>query len=432
MNFLIDSSVILFVNLGYIHLLLTRKRNIRDTSVIFIINTVITLFGAILSDIFLKETIFYDYAIFILLCTFFVYIHLAFEESTSVKIFTAVTVWLFSISILIIGSCIMGLFFWGDNNTYRSLSAVQRGFIQLIIMPIIFFFRKQYKQMLRLVTNKVINIISLYSIIIFLFLVNYYEFNAKKPIISYGFLNGVMFIIIIILSYIIIFIAVYSVNKNVELQYKFKITDTQIELQKQNYDTLNKTLENYYSFKHDIRYHMVAIKSMLEAKNYIAAAQYMDKLNKSEIALNVGKLCDNFAIDSFLKYYESIAVKNNIDFTVKANIPKEINVDNLDLSIVLGNCIENCIEACKNLDTNHKKYIDIKADIKGLQLIIKIKNSFNGKVVTERDVIRTSKDGQGHGIGLTNVRKVIEKYNGYFKVKYDGNEFEVHIIMNYN
>ncbi len=432
MNFLIDSSVLLFVNLGYIHLLLTRRRNIRDTLVIFIINTVITLFGAILSDIFLKETIFYDYAIFILLCTLFIYIHLVFQESISVKIFTAVTVWLFSISILIIGSCIMGLFFWGDNDTYRSLSVVQRGFIQLVIMPIIFFFRKQYKQMLRLVTNKVINIISLYSIIIFLFLVNYYEFNAKKPIISYGFFNSVMFIIIIILSYIIIFIAVYSVNKNVELQYKFKITDTQIELQKQNYDTLNKTLENYYSFKHDIRYHMVAIKSMLEAKNYIAAAQYMDKLNKSEIALNVGKLCDNFAIDSFLKYYESIAVKNNIEFTVKANIPQEINVDNLDLSIVLGNCIENCIEACKNLDTNHKKYIDIKADIRGLQLIIKIRNSFNGKVVTERDVIRTSKDGQGHGIGLTNVRKVIEKYSGYFKVKYDGNEFEVHIIMNYN
>ena len=147
---------------------------------------------------------------------------------------------------------------------------------------------------------------------------------------------------------------------------------------------------------------------------------------------NIDILCKNFTVDSILKYYMSIAMKNNIDFKVNLNIPEDINIDNLDLSIVIGNCVENAIEACKKIMDNSKKYINIKAEIKEFQLVVKIKNSFNGQVIKEGNIIKTSKNGEGHGIGLSNVRKITEKYNGYFNVKYNENEFEVHIIMNYN
>ena len=77
------------------------------------------------------------------------------------------------------------------------------------------------------------------------------------------------------MSYVIIFIAIWSVNKNMELEYKFKIIDTQIELQKKNYKNLNKSIENYNAFKHDIRHHVLVIKSMIDSKNYIAASEYI-------------------------------------------------------------------------------------------------------------------------------------------------------------
>ena len=77
-----------------------------------------------------------------------------------------------------------------------------------------------------------------------------------------------------------------------------------------------------------------------------------------------------------------------------------------------------------------KKYINMKAEIKGFQLIVKIKNSFNGHVVKEGNVIKTIKTEEGHGIGLSNIRNIVEKYNGYLNIKYDDKEFEVDIIMN--
>jgi len=434
MNYILSSSLITLINIVYYHLLLTRKRSIKYSVFTYIINYSMVLFGTYLCDTFLKGTIFYKYIIFILVCTtFIIYIFLVFEESISKKIFTMFTVWLFSIIILIISSYIIGLFSIKNFNIYKYLSTLLRTFIQFLIMPIIYlYFQSKYKEMLKLVTNRVINIISVYSIIIFLFLANYYEFNANKPINSYGIFNTLMFIIIIILSYVIIFIAIWSVNRNVELEYKFKIIDTQIELQKQNYKTLNNSIEKYYAFKHDIRHHLLAIKSMMDAENYIAASEYFDKFSKTEICQNVDMLCKNFTVDSILKYYMSIAMNNNIEFKVNLNIPENINIDNLDLSVVIGNCVENAIEACNETIDKSQKYINIKVEIKGFNLLIRIKNSFNGQVIKEGKIIKTSKKSQEHGIGLSNVRKIAEKYNGFFDVKYTDSEFQVSIIMNFN
>lgn len=430
MDIIIPLSLIIFINIAYAEMLLTRKRTISYTLAIFIVNYLIIISGYIIFSVFLKNSIFYKYIAVILGLTLIIYIYLIFKEKLSKKIFTMFTIWVFSHILLIICSYIINIFCIEDFNLHKFYSTLLRIIIQLIFLPIIYlYFREPYKKMLKLVSNKVINIISVYSIAIFLFLNHYYEFYNRR--IDLDVLFGSMLnVIIIILSYIIIFIAIWSINKNMELEYKFKIIDTQVELQKQNYMTLNKNLEKFYTFKHDLRHHILAMKTMMDAENYIAASEYINKFVKDEISQNVSTLCKNFTVDSILRYYMSMAIKSNIDFKADLNIPENINIDNLDLSIVIGNCVENSIEACNNIMDENGKYINIKAEIIGLQLVIKIKNSFNGKIIKESNVIKTSKIGEGHGIGLSNVRNISQKYNGYFKVKYEDNEFEVCIIMN--
>lgn len=439
MNFLISSSLILFINFAYIHLLLTRKRSIKYTLIMFLINYIIVIMGCILSYVFLryivdlKNIIYFKYIIYIIACSFIIYISLVFEESISKKIFTMLTIWLFSNVILIICSHIIGLFDFKNINLYEFPFSLLRIFIQLAFIPIIYFyFRRAYKEMLTLVNNRVINVISFYCIITYIFLISQYDLYSFNTMSSHELFKSLLFVILIILSYIIIFIAIGSANKSMELEYKFKIMDTQIELQKQNYINLNKSLKDYYEFKHEMRHHLLAIKLMLDAKNYIAVSEYFDKLNKNEICQNVGVLCRNYTIDSILKHYTSIAMQYSIDFKVNVNMPQDINMDNIDLSIVIGNCVENAIEACNNIVDKSRKFINLKAEIIGSQLVIKITNSFNGQIKKEGSIIKTSKNGEGHGIGLSNVRKIAEKYNGYFNVKYNDNKFEVCIAMNFN
>lgn len=426
----IVTSFILFIDFAYIHLLLTRKRSIRYSMLIFIINYLVIIFGCYIMLIFFEDSFIDRYASTILGCTMIIAIYLIFEESILKKIFTMFTVWLFSHIILIISSYIISVNYIDDYNVYSLYLILLRIFIQSAFLPIMYlYFRNPYKKMLKSISNTLISIISFYTIAIFLFLSNYYDFYNYRVELYSGF-NSILNVIIIILSYIVVFIAIYSINKNMELEYKFKIIDTQVELQKQNYKNLHKSIEKFYSFKHDIRHHVLAVKSMMDAKNYTAASEYIRKFAEYEISGNTDVLCRNFTVDSILKYYMSIAMNNNIDFKIDLNIPEDISIDNLDLSIVMGNCIENAIEACNNIMDKSKKYININAEIKGFQLIVKIKNSFNGQVIKDDNVIKTSKAGEGHGIGLSNIRNVTEKYNGYFNVKYNDNEFEVCIIMN--
>lgn len=429
----IITSFILFIDFAFFHLLLTRKRSIRYTTLIYIINYLIIIIGYYILSTFFEDSIFYRYSSTFLGVTAIIAIYLIFEESILKKIFTMFTVWVFSHIILILSSYIISVIYIEDYNVYTSYLILLRIFIQAVFFPMIYlYFRNPYKKMLKSISNNVIKIITFYTITIFLFLSNYYEFYNEIRIESYKGFNSFLNVMIIILSYIIIFMAIWSINKNMELEYKFKIIDTQVELQRQNYKNLHKSIENNYAFKHDIRHHVLVVKSMIDAKKYIAASEYIGKFAENEISENVGVLCKNFTVDSILKYYMSIAMKNDIVFKVSINIPEDINIDKLDLSIVIGNCVKNAIEACDNVVNKSEKYINIKAEVKGFQLVVKIKNSFNGQVVKEGNVIKTSKTGEGHGIGLSNIRNVVEKYNGYLNIKYNDKEFEVDIIMNFN
>lgn len=432
MNVIIDYTFTILIDITFGHLLLTRKRNLKDTAFLFIINYILFLLGCSIYKNFLISSKLALYVPTILGFIFAIYFILAFKESLPKKIFTMFTIRLFSIIILGISSNVISLFSIKDFNMYKSLTIILRNFIQLMFIPIVYLkFKGPYNKMLRFVSNKFANIITFYSIIIYLFLNNYYKYDAYTSR-SNEILNNLFFIFIIILSYIIIFMAIYYVSRSIELEYKFKIIGTQIELQKQNYKTLNKSLESYYAFKHDIRHHLLAIKSLMDTKNYKAASEYLEKFNEAAIGQNIDILCKNITVDSILKYYMNTAVENNIDFKVNANIPQDINIDNLELSVVIGNCVENALEACNNITYEGKKYINIKAKIKGSQLVIKIINSFNGQVIKENNIIKTSKSGEEHGIGLSNVRNIVQKYKGYFNVKHDHNEFEVYIIMNLN
>lgn len=433
MTVLVSYTFTILIDIIFGSILLKRKRSLKYASFLFIINYIIFVLGYCFYKSFLIHTSFSQIVPTILGFIFAIYFLLAFKESLSKKIFTMFTVRLFSIIILIISSYVMSLFSINDYNIYKSLSILLRNFIQLMFIPIVYFhFKNPYKEMLKFVSNKFTNIITFYSIIIFFFLGKYYRFDPFNNSYDNEIISSLFFIFIIILSYIIIFMAIYYVNRNIELEYKFKFIGTQIELQKQNYKTLNKSLESYYAFKHDTRHHLLAIKSLMDTKNYMAASEYLEKFNENVIGQKVEVLCKNFTVDSILKYYRNTAINNNIDFKVNVNIPQAISIDNLELAVVIGNCVENSIEACNNMIYEGKKFINIKAEIKGSQLVIKIINSFYGKIIKESNIIKTSKSGEEHGIGLYNVRNIVEKYKGYFNIKYDNNEVEVHIVMNFN
>ena len=206
------------------------------------------------------------------------------------------------------------------------------------------------------------------------------------------------------------------------------ILENQLNLQRQNYKSLNESISKKSTLKHDLRHHISTVKSILETGAKDQAIQYIQQFNQSEIMQEIPILCMNFTADSLIKYYMSIALNKGIDFRTKLNIPEDIDVNPIDLSVILGNGIENAINACDKICNGERKYIDLKTNIVGQHFIIIIKNSFNG--IIEKDghaFLSSSHDGRG--IGITSIIAEAEKYQGNVDITYNLSEFEVNIIL---
>lgn len=108
---------------------------------------------------------------------------------------------------------------------------------------------------------------------------------------------------------------------------------------------------------------------------------------------------------------------------------KKLSVTDSDLCVVLGNGLENAMDACKKLDPKEIRYVSVEARIVSNQFLIKITNTFNGIVKQEDGHIISTKETPYHGIGLQNIRKVVMANKGYVKTNYTHNLFTLMIAF---
>lgn len=135
----------------------------------------------------------------------------------------------------------------------------------------------------------------------------------------------------------------------------------------------------------------------------------------------------NKEIDSILNYMLNLAkdVLNQVEY--KIVIPKDIKISFFDLNIVLGNLLENAISAACN---SSKKWMFVLVQYNKGMLFIHVQNSYEGKLNKYGEFYKTTKsDKSKHGIGLQNIKRVVDKYNGSMKISDDNKIFDVKIAL---
>lgn len=416
------------------HTLLTRKKSKTYCFIIFILTTLLTLIIGLLARKYIHNFMLLKYVYYFAASISILYLYLIFKESLSKKIFTMFSSWMFSIISLFISTLFVNIFSGVlEKNDLQNLVYVIRISLQVLLLYLLYFWlNKPYKKVLGVVSDKTIAFISLYPFTAFLLLINNYgtSIGDFKP--SSSIYDILLIVVFITIGYILVFVGIISASKIISLQYNYKILENQVELQRQNYKTLNESLDHLYAVKHDVRHHFSAIRSMLDGKKYSKALEYIEQFNQNEIAKGIPTLCQNFTADSIIKYYMSIALNKDIEFIPNLYIPEDISINPLDLCVVLGNSLENAIEACEKLEYNNKKFIKITSQIVNSHLVIKIINSFNGELIKNDKTIQSTKKEPFHGIGIANIKETVEKYKGNFDIKCIKDEFEVDIIMNIN
>lgn len=215
-------------------------------------------------------------------------------------------------------------------------------------------------------------------------------------------------------------------------KYKAKFLNKQLEDQLEHYQDVYKLQKRNSQILHDANKHNIVLHNLLERKKIDEAIRYLEEIDKELMKIDRRKFTNNEVVDSILKNKAKIMSENNINYDFNIKIPNQINLSNFDVCIILSNLIDNSIEACKKVKDISNRHITIKFLIKGENLCIIIKNTYDGNINIKNNKIITSKsDKELHGYGIQNVTKIVLKNNGYIKSTYDNNVFNTNIYIPY-
>jgi len=237
---------------------------------------------------------------------------------------------------------------------------------------------------------------------------------------------GITFInIATTLSALILYIGVQIDHSN-NMKLQISIMDNHIKSQEEHYKSIQTYIAETKRAEHDLRHHIKVIQSYLTAGENDKLDEYLSKYAESLPSVTEASFCENFAVNSIMQYYISIAKKEDIHVDVNLEVPANTGISDSDMCIVFGNCIENAIEACRKQDRN--RYIKVRSKLTGKMFTVIVINSFDGKMKKDGDSFLSLKR-EGEGVGISSIRAVVNKYGESAQFEADGNEFRAVIIL---
>ncbi len=154
----------------------------------------------------------------------------------------------------------------------------------------------------------------------------------------------------------------------------------------------------------------IKIANLIERGAKESSIKYIYELDNKINKFDKYVYTENIAVDSILANKIKIAKEKNIDINLELDIQTQINIPDIDMCTILGNLIDNSIEACEKLET--EKIINMRIVTKGNNIIIKIRNNTNGKLKEHNGRFITTKSYGMHGIGLEQIDNIVRKYKG--------------------
>lgn len=181
-----------------------------------------------------------------------------------------------------------------------------------------------------------------------------------------------------------------------------------------------------HALRHDMKHHLQGIYVMTQKEENQDVLRYLEQMQNSLVNPGEYVSTGNQKMDAILNYILAKAEQLNINVEQKVRVSKKIALEAYDLNTILGNLLENAIEAANE---SLERYLCLHiVESKGVLMIL-IKNSYSGKVITSGTRVISTKSGAKHGYGLVNVKNIVEKHQGIMNVSYDDKEFQVEITL---
>lgn len=197
-------------------------------------------------------------------------------------------------------------------------------------------------------------------------------------------------------------------------------------------------VENMYrqtrGWRHDYHNHIQSMKAYLAMGETDKLGEYLDRLDTDLTTVDTVVKTGNVMIDAVLNSKLSLAKAKQIAVEAKAVVPSRLDISEIDLSLIIGNLMDNAMEACLRIEEEKARFIRVYIDVIKGQLYIYVMNAVNGrpdKKRTDDHRIRypSAKAGRSYGFGLMRIDRVVERCKGYIDRQDEENVFATEILL---
>lgn len=236
---------------------------------------------------------------------------------------------------------------------------------------------------------------------------------------------------LIAMNILMIFYMRDATEKNYLLQEK-RMFEMDARSQQLLYRSLEEKIELQRCISHDYKNHLTYIQALLERKDYDSISDYLKKIN-GEVEHNLDMIDTNNPIINTIintKYYE--AKNSGAVIVCKINNLDKVKIEETDIILLLSNLLNNAIEAIEKCVK--EKILRFKIVLENGNLIISVQNSYEGILKKNGEIYITTKkrDKELHGIGMKNIIRITNKYQGMYKFEALEKEFHAVVIIPIN
>lgn len=234
-----------------------------------------------------------------------------------------------------------------------------------------------------------------------------------------------IFYIISVVGLLYVNFSVFNYFESYDNQIKLITLESILEREDENYRTIESSYAEIRSIKHDLKNQIELLNDLIKRQDYEAAQKYMSRLHISVEQATAVCYTGNSAIDSIINIKGSYARSKAVNFMTKIKV-NNIEFDSVKLCRILGNALDNAIEACERMDID-KKSICLVMNQNMNKLIIEINNT-SPKVDTN-NLSTSKKDISIHGIGLKSIKQTVSETNGTMGYSYRDGFFSLKIML---
>jgi hypothetical protein len=232
--------------------------------------------------------------------------------------------------------------------------------------------------------------------------------------------------IFMILQNIILYLMINQIQKLLKNKYELSLIREKIDSEKSRVEEATVVWNNIRKVRHDLKNHFAILKGKLEEEDMESCKKYLSELNNT--VENMGNLIKsgNSIIDYLIN--SKLSNLNNVKVLISGYVGNYSDIDEMDLACILGNVLDNAIEAQKKVTA--EKRIELHFLYKNAARIIVCKNTVGSSVLkNNKDLLSTKDSSELHGLGHRIVESTVKKYGGIVDYYEDGEMFGVQILL---